>query len=182
MVTGMKRVLLCLSLLCLPLAAAELTGVHSVYMLPMANGLDQYLANRLTTEHVLQVVTDPQRADAILTDRIGEPFETRLDDLYPPPAPKEPPKPKTSEKKPADQDSAPPPAFGDTVNKLPKPGSINSFGRAKGTVFLVDVKTRQILWSIYERPKDTSSRQLDRTAVRIANQLKDDIAGKPVKQ
>jgi hypothetical protein len=57
--------------------AADLAGVHKVYVLPMARGLDQYLANRLTTEHVFQVVTDPKTADAVLTDRIGEGFEAQ---------------------------------------------------------------------------------------------------------
>ena len=33
---------------------------------------------------VLQVVTDPQKADAILTDHLGESFEQSLDDLYAP--------------------------------------------------------------------------------------------------
>ncbi len=34
------------------------------------------------TESTVQVVTDPQKADAILTDRIGAGFEQKLDDLY----------------------------------------------------------------------------------------------------
>ena len=49
---------------------ADLKHVSSVYILPMSGGMDQFLANRLTTLGVFQVVTDPQRADAVITDRI----------------------------------------------------------------------------------------------------------------
>ncbi len=59
-----------------------LEGIKTVYLLPMASGLDQFLAVRLTTGSILQVVTDPQKADAILTDHIGASFEQRLDELY----------------------------------------------------------------------------------------------------
>ena len=52
--------------------------------------MDQYLANQLTTLGVFQVVADPQKADAIITDRLGEPFEAKLKDLYPPPPPPHP--------------------------------------------------------------------------------------------
>ena len=62
----------------------QLMQVQSVYILPMGGGMDQFLANRLTRFGKIQVVADPQRADAILTDRLGEVFEKRLDELYPP--------------------------------------------------------------------------------------------------
>ncbi len=183
----------------LPLGAAELSGVRAVYMLPMSNGMDQYLANRLINLHAVQVVTDPQRADAILTDRLGPGFEDKLQELYPPPPEEKDKDAKDNEKDEAkadadadkdkgdkddgkdnDKDEAKPDAasrFGDPVNKLPKAGSMSSFGRAKGTIFLVDVKTRQVLWSIYQRPKNSTPQQLDKTAVHIVNQLKQDIAG-----
>src|SRR4029077_17872250 len=63
-------------------AHAEVFGVKTVYVLPMAGGLDQYLALRLYSGGVLQVVTDPQKADAILTDGIGTRFEESLTELY----------------------------------------------------------------------------------------------------
>ncbi len=166
-----------------------------MYLLSMANGMDQYLANRLTSQHVIQVVTDPQRADAIFTDRLGEPFEDKLDELYPPPETEEPTKtaekpaakppapPKegakdkeTNAQKPAEAVPAPPlPGF-EPVNKLPRPAS--TFGRARGTLFLVDIKSRQVLWSIYERPKDMTPHNLDRAAQRIVERLRQDMVGK----
>ena len=53
--------------------------------MPMGRGLDQFIANRLTRLHVLQVVTDPAKADTIFTDQVGATLEDRLKDLYPPP-------------------------------------------------------------------------------------------------
>ena len=64
--------------------AASLSDIKTVYVLPMSNGLDQYLAVELTTGAVLQVVTDPQKADAVFTDHLGESFEQTLADLYTP--------------------------------------------------------------------------------------------------
>src|SRR4051812_18373643 len=52
----------------------ELSRVHTVYIMAMANGLDQFLANRFTNAGVLWVVLDPAKADAILTDRLDEEF------------------------------------------------------------------------------------------------------------
>ena len=53
------------------------------------SGLDQYLANRLTNEHVFQVVTDPKLGRRRLHRPIGEGFEQKMDELSPPPEPPE---------------------------------------------------------------------------------------------
>ena len=63
-------------------AHAQVFGVKTVYLLPMAGGLDQYLALQLTSGGVLQVVTDPKKADAIFTDGIGARLEDSLSELY----------------------------------------------------------------------------------------------------
>jgi cell division protein YceG involved in septum cleavage len=42
-------------------------------------------------------------------------------------------------------------------------------------VFLVGTKSREVLWSIYELPKDTSSKELDRIASAIVSRLKKDM-------
>ena len=46
----MKRLVCLLFGSSLLLAAAELSGVHAVYLFPMSRGMDQYLANRLTND------------------------------------------------------------------------------------------------------------------------------------
>ena len=81
------------AVMCITASAAvhpALPEVKTVYLLPMGSGLDQYLANWLTRIGRFEVVTDPAKADAIFTDRLGTAFEEKWKEMYPPP---EPPKP-----------------------------------------------------------------------------------------
>ena len=60
-----------------PRESGTAAGDQRVYILAMGSGMDQYLANQLTTIGVFEVVTDPQKADAIVTDNDwAKPFET----------------------------------------------------------------------------------------------------------
>lgn len=144
--------------------AAQLFGqppasVHQVYVMPMSGGLDQYLAEWLTRNHVLQVVTDPKIADAVLTDRLGDAFEQRLSEIRPP----EPPaagKDSAAAKK---EDTA-------GAGNVTGPHIFHS-GFAQGTMFLVDARTRQVLWSDYEKPRGTSDRNLNREAEKFVRKL-----------
>jgi hypothetical protein len=154
-------------------AKAQLANVHSVYVLPMGSGLDQHLANRITNAGLFQVVTDPKKADAVLADRIGTGLEERLAELYPEPqAPKPQPAPaKTGEEA---KPETPPEIKLKEASAPPAAAS----GRSKGTIFLIDPRSRVVLWSLYEQPKDTSSAELDRTAGRIVARLQRDLKGK----
>jgi hypothetical protein len=187
----MKRLALLLSCSAGLLGGAELADVHTVYLLKMSKGLDQYLANRLTNDHVFQVVTDPKLADAILTERIGESFQTKLEELFPSPKPepaieskpepvkREPPPAKAGKPGKADKEESKPVSLLDEpVNKLSNPASNSSFGGASGTIFLVWAKSRQVVWSAYDTPKDGSSKQLDRTASDLVNRIKRDLKKK----
>ena len=170
----MKRLVCLLCGASVWLGAAELSGVHAVYLFPMSRGMDQYLANKLTNEHVFLVVTDPKLADAFFSDRLGEAFQQQLDAALPKPAPaKEPakdaPKPASSSR------SGSTPMFTDPVNKLENPAMNSSFGRGKGNIFLVDAKSRQVVWSTFDPPKDDTNRQLDRTASDIVNRIRKDL-------
>jgi hypothetical protein len=171
----MKRLLLLLSCSGALLCGAELSGVHTVYVLPMSKGLDQYLVNRLANDHLFQMVTDPTLADAFLTDRVGESLQAKLEEIFPPP---EPEKPEPKKDKDKDKDSPSNPMLGDTVNKLAAVGANNSFSRGKGNVFLVDAKSRQVVWSVYQLPKGSSAKELDRTASDIVSRLKRDLKRK----
>ncbi len=142
--------------------------VQKVYLFAMTNGFDQYLASRLTAAHVFEVVTDPAAADLVLTDRIGEAFQTRLDDLYP----KEPPEQAAADSQKEEADEK------DKETDQARQTAASSFRRARGTVFLVNPKTRAVMWSTYDRPKNSSADELDRTAGRIANRLKHDLTKK----
>jgi hypothetical protein len=153
--------------------AAELAGVHSVYVFPMSHGLDQYLANRLTNDHVFRVVTDPKLADAVFSDRVGDSLRDQLETVSPTPKPEEPKKIADDKDKKAADDN--PGRMVAESAKLDNPALRSSFGSAKGTLFLVDAKSRQVVWSVYALPKDSSSKQLDRTASDIVNRLKRDL-------
>jgi hypothetical protein len=167
----------------------QLKQVNTVYILSMSSGMDQYLANRLTTMGVFQVVTDPQKADAIITDRLGEPFEAKLKELYPPPpppAPPAPPPPAKDEK--SDKDSKP--ATSDKTAKDDKDkdkdkkedsvgaARVGSFNKGRGNLFIVDRKSKNVIWSTYEQPKDSSSGELSKTAERVVKRLRDDLTDK----
>ncbi len=208
---------------------AALTQVHKVYLLPMTNGMDQYLANRLTSLGLFQVVTDPKKADAVFTDRIGEAFESIQAEWFP----EQPIVPASDEAEPAgppeasapaapDQPAAPgnppeqPPTTGHPVAQPPAPAApppvapsaaplsaalgqkagasepekkadtggglkgdravpLSTLHRSKGVLFLVDARSRLVLWSIYAPPKNTSAAELDRTATHIAARIQQDL-------
>jgi hypothetical protein len=177
----MKRIALLLSCSAALAFGTDLASVKNVYLLKMQKGFDQYLANRLTNEHLFQIVTDPKLADAILTDQIGEGFQAKMDELFPPPPPPEPPaKPDEKSDKPEKSADTQNMAqmLGDSINKLPSLSASSSFGRAKGTVFLVDAKSKEVVWSTYDPSKDSTSRQMDRTANDIVSRLKRDLKKK----
>jgi len=92
----MKRLALLFSCSAALMCAADLAGVHTVYVLKMGKGLDQYLASRLAAEHVFQIVTDPKLADTVLTDQVGEALQLQLEEISPTP---EPPKAAPEKKK-----------------------------------------------------------------------------------
>jgi hypothetical protein len=165
----MKRFAFLLSCSAALACAADLSSVHNVYLLKMSKGLDQYLANQLTNGHVFQVVTDPKLADTIFTDQIGEGFKAKLEELYPPAEGEKAPAPK-----PKAEDEASP-ILGDTVNKLENPAANSSFGRSRGTFFLVDAKSHSVVWSTFEPAKNATSQSLDRTAKDIVSRIQHDL-------
>jgi hypothetical protein len=163
----------------------QLHEVKRVYILAMSASMDQYLANQLTKAGVFEVVTDPKKADAIVTDRVGESFESKLDDLYPPPAP------------PKKADDTKPAADATSDSTRPEPKSLrdinsdklagldltgasrpSTMGHGKGNIFIVDRGSRAVLWSIYEPPKNNTSGELTKTAERVVKHLQEDLNGK----
>ncbi len=173
----MKR-LLCLLLTSGALVCAgDLSTAKTVYVLSMPRGMDQYIANRLANSHIFQVVTDPKKADAFISDRVGEALQSQLDAIFPPPEP-EPAQKDDEDEKPG---ASTHPMFGPTVNKLSNPALVAGFARNKGTIFLVDAKSREVLWSVYDPPKSLDSKQLDRTATDIVSRLKKDLNPAPKK-
>ena len=157
----------------------HLHEVKRVYILAMGSGMDQYLANQVTKAGLFEVVTDPKRADAVVTDNVGESFQNKLDDIYAEPKAAPPAAPASS----TESDAEP------NANSVAKSGlasvdfgsgtaRTSSFGRSKGNFFVVDRSSRVVLWSIYERPKNTTPRELTKTAGRVVKHLQEDLIGK----
>ncbi len=142
-------------------ATPELKQVKKVYFLQMTGGIDQYLAQHLITDNTIEVVTDPALADAIFSDRIGETLEQKLTELYPP---------------------SPPPAKEEDEDE-PKKVSIASgatrgqstWGRGRGNIYLIDRKSRAVVWSAFNKPKNSTAKELDRVAAKFASRLRADL-------
>jgi hypothetical protein len=140
---------------------AQLKDVKSVYFYPMPGGFDQHLASRIVRDHVYQVVSDPKLADAVFTDQISDAFLYKLDHINTPP--------------PTGSGS------GSLSSMNAEAPHASSFSRGKGTLFLVDAKSKQVVWSVYEKPKDTLPKTLDKTAKKVIEKLELDNGMKPVK-
>jgi hypothetical protein len=153
------KLLLVLALAAMTSAAGDLSGVKTVYLLPMSGGLDQYLAVRLTSTASFQVVTDPTQADAVFTDRIGSNFEQILKDTY---------ASKSTEAK-DDKDGKQDDSAKPTMQPL---------SRGKGSLFLVDRRTHVVLWSMFAKPKSSQADDMNQLATRIAAQLGKDRKSK----
>jgi hypothetical protein len=124
---------------------------RTVYIVPMAHALNEHLASHITSDRLMWVVLEPANADTVLTDTLDENFWTWLGRNYPAPT--------------ANGNSA---ANHGTAFRGAESASL----KRDGTVFLVDPRSRLVMWSTYSLPKNTSPDELDRTAVRIAKVLK----------
>ncbi len=139
-------------------APADLAGVQKVYLMPMSSGLDQHLADQIARHSLFTVVVDPKQANAIWTERIDASFFSAFNELFPPPHPD-----KDKEKKKEESLAA-----------ADKPPSRGSWGRTRGTIFLVGVQSRQVLWSTFLPLGDTSPKGLHHTAQDIVKNFQRD--------
>lgn len=147
----MLRAVLCLLLCVFAAAGAELPEIASVYLLPMSGGLDQHLASQLTRQGVWRVVTEPLKADAVITDRLGEAFEKWMADQ--------------------EREAAGEPEEQEQTQTRPPVRPFVS-GAAKGTIFVVHPRTREVVWSSYERPRGVNAERLEQAAERHVTRLK----------
>jgi hypothetical protein len=146
-------------------AGQQLQDVKKVYFWPMLHSLDQYLAEQLSSEGTIQVVVDPKLADAIMTERIDAPFLKAMDEIAPAPESQE------IEKA---EDVASSSESVESGMAAQRPAN-RAMGRPRGTVFLVHVPTRKVLWSTFTNPKDTTPGRLHQQAREIAGRLRKDL-------
>ena len=135
---------------------AQLSEVQKVYLMPMSGGLDQHLADQLSRQGPFTVVVDPKQADAVWSERVDAGFFEKLNELYPPP--------KAAEEK----------KKNDSLESV-KPPSRGNWSRGRGTVFLVGVGSRQVLWSTFQPVEDSSPKGLQRVAQNVVKRLKQDL-------
>ncbi len=144
---------------------SQLSRVRSVYVWPMYNSFDQYLAEQIADEDVFEVVVDPKFATAVLTDRIDAPFLSALEEFYP-----------LAESGEAEEDKAEgeESASGDSIEagvQLRRPAN-RALSSPKGTLFLVDVSSRRVLWSTFLKEFQPSPNKLHDQARDVVARLK----------
>lgn len=133
----------------------------------MKSGFDQHLANHITGASVFRVVTDPAKADAVITDRLGKSFEEQMKELYPPPPPPpEPAKDKEAEKEPDDTEPAMP-----SIRADQRPTT--NMSSSTGTIFVVDRRSNQVIWSTYVKPKSFASKDLNSAAAAVVKRIQE---------
>lgn len=155
-----------------PLAAADmerLGKVDKIFMWPMSNSLDQFLAEQVTTEGVFDVVIDPKRAQAILTDRVSSKFLEGMEELFPSPE-------EIAEAKKGAEEDANDAAAALAGAYRPERSPIHSSSRARGAVFLVDITSREVLWSTFLEDDDTTAKAMHKQAQLIVRRLKKQLA------
>jgi hypothetical protein len=145
----MKPILI-LAIAAFPAIAADVSAVKNVYLLPMSRGLDQFLAQRLTAQGIVQVVTDPQKADAIFTDRVGANFEESLTELY------------------QAAKAAAPEKIDEVVYARP---AMQPLSRGKGNIFLVDRNSHEVIWSAFVVAATSEAREMNKVASKVADQF-----------
>ncbi len=133
------RWLFALAAIAAPIAAADLSTVGPVYFWPMNGALDQYVAEQVTSEGLFPVTVDPAQAKTVMTDRIDAKFFEGMNDVFA--APETPAAEGAAE---AESGSIEDGLAAQRPPNRPR-------GNPEGTVFLVDVQTRQVVWSTLHR-------------------------------
>lgn len=155
-------------------AEIRLSDIQHVYIMPMAGGLDQYLAHQLVASGRFAIVTDPKRADAVLTDQIGSSFEDRYQALYPPPPPPKAEVTHGSDEKalPHEEEKSLVAQLGELALGQPK----STFSRGRGNIFMVDRHSRLVVWSTFLKPKNNRPDEMDRTAEKIVDRMQETLS------
>lgn len=157
-----------------PRAPLRVGQMHSVYLLGMAYGLDQHLAQYLVRLGVCQVTTDPKAADAVLTDSLGPGFEVRFRQLFA--------APKDASDAPSEDEDAAVKVRKEEKERAKQEEEWNAirstWGRGRGNVYLVDRYSKAVVYTMYAPPKNSSRPEVDKAAKKIAEDLLKKIKSK----
>ena len=157
------RWLIALAAIAAPLAAADLDSVGPVYFWPMSNALDQYVAQRATSEGVFPVTVDPKQAKTVMTDHIDAKFFDGMNEIFAPETP-------------AAEEESDAPDGSIESGLAPRRAANRPRGNPHGTVFLVDVQTREVVWSAFIGEYDRSPKSLHREAKEVVSALRKGLA------
>ena len=143
-----------LALLAVPLGQAQLREAQPVYFWPMQHAFDQYLAEAVNGADALTVTFDPKLATSIMTERIDATFLEAIEELFP----------KEEAEKVEEDDSI----EGDfqVARNRNRPQA-----RPRGTLFLVDVQTRRVIWSTYLGELEPDPKNLHKEALRVVEEI-----------
>lgn len=146
--------------------ASQLQNIGKVYLWPMSNAFDQYLAQQITAEGVFEIVVDPKLAGTVMTEKIDNTFLQALDELFPPGE-------GASKKEKAEEKAK----GGDSLEgdfRMRRPGN-HPKAAPRGTLFLVDVASRKVIWSTYLKEFAADPNELHKQARAVAEKLKDQV-------
>ncbi len=164
------RWLLILAALAAPLMAADLSSLGPVYFWPMNGALDQYVAEQATSSGVFAVTVDPARAKTVMTDHIDAKFFEGMNEIF------------------VDEAETAAAAAANEDDEEEASGSIESGLAAnrpanrprsspKGTVFLVDIQSHQVVWSTFLGEFDRSPKKLHKKAQQVISDLGKSMSG-----
>ena len=148
---------------------AGLGSGQKVYFWPMSHGFDHYLAEQAAAAGAFDVVVDPKLAQAVMTERIDSRFVEGMNELFPLPEEEDGKKSQEEESKDAeDEESAG--IYGDGY--LPERPPNRPVGQSRGTLFLVDVASRRVVWSTYIKEFDPAPNELHKQARNVVQRFK----------
>ncbi len=144
----------------------QLQNVGRVYLWPMSNAFDQYLAQQMTAEGVFEIVVDPKLAGAVMTEKIDNTFLQALDELFP--------SGDAAGKKEGAGEKA---KGGDGLQgdfRASRPAN-HPKAAPRGTLFLVDITSRKVIWSTYLKEFPADPDQLHKQARGVVGKLKEQV-------
>lgn len=130
----------------------------------MNGALDQYVAEQVTSEGLFPVTVDPAQAKTVMTDHIDAKFFDGMNEVFAAPEP------------PAAEDAAAAESGSIEAGLTLRRPANRPRGNPHGTVFLVDVRTRQVLWSAYIGEYDRRPKRLHREAKQVVDELRKGLA------
>lgn len=125
----------------------------------MTSAFDQYLANEIAARGALIVVSDPARATYVLTERIDDRFQSALDEFYPP------------ETVDGEEEEDAEATSGIETGIDLKRRANRPRGEPRGTLFLVDIASRQVRWSGYVGDFHRTPNRMRKKAKGVADEL-----------